>query len=61
MPDHSYNIERQPNGLFRARIFGGYIEEVKDCPTWNNAVNSALYAIAKNKEYIEEAAVSSHE
>lgn len=56
MPDHSYNITRQEDGRFCVRVFGGHIETISDCLTWNDAEIAGLSAIAKNKEYIEEAA-----
>jgi hypothetical protein len=59
MTDHSYNITQQEDGRFCVRIFGGYIEIVKDCPSWNDAEVAGQYAIAKNKEYIEEDAMTS--
>lgn len=52
---HSYSTRQQADGLFCADIVGGHIELVKDCRSEQEAVNSALYAISKNKEYQEEA------
>lgn len=51
--NHSYTISRQADGKFRAHIVGGFITTITDCETEKIAINDALYAIAKNKEYLE--------
>jgi hypothetical protein len=51
---HSYTIEEQADGKFRARIVGGYLKTIEDCPTRHDAVNAALHAISRNKEYHEQ-------
>jgi len=55
MSDHSYNITKQADGKFVVRVIGGHIKIIRDCVTWNDAEIAGRYAIAKNKEYLEEA------
>jgi hypothetical protein len=53
--EHSFSIEEQPDGTFTVRVVGGHIETIVDCRTRKEAESAGLYAVAKNKEYVEEA------
>lgn len=51
-----FQLDQQSNGQWLVTMLDdGYIKTIADCPNKNDANASALYALAKNREYKEEA------